>query len=93
MPHENKGHAKILYLHYINFGDNPADDPPGAPSNGDLNYDGRVDGTDYVVWALAYQNAQAALAVPEPQTLSLAWGAGTCLVLSVTARRRRRRVN
>ncbi|MEZ6070467.1 MAG: hypothetical protein R3C10_09390 [Pirellulales bacterium] len=56
----------------INFGDNPADDPPGAPSNGDLNYDGRVDGTDYIVWALAYQKAQGSITVPEPSSFWLA---------------------
>ena len=35
----------------LNFGDDPADDPPGSPLNGDYNDDGRVDGLDYVLWA------------------------------------------
>ena len=57
-----------------NFGDSPADDPPGSPENGDFNDDGIVDGLDYLVWAGNF-GAGSATAVPEPASwLLLALG-------------------
>ncbi|MCA9102075.1 MAG: PQQ-dependent sugar dehydrogenase, partial [Planctomycetales bacterium] len=32
------------------FGDNPAQNPPGSPANGDYDKNGVVDGLDYVYW-------------------------------------------
>jgi hypothetical protein len=71
----------------LNFGDNPAEDPPGPPTNGDYNLDGRVDGLDYFVWVESYLNTNSA-AVPEPSSLSLALLA-VALVAGRYGRRRR----
>ena len=71
-----------------NFGDNPADDPPGAPENGDFNGDGVVDGLDYLAWAGNYgMGPNDAVVVPEPGSCVMLGLAITCL-----AGRRRRRV-
>ena len=57
-----------------NFGDNPADTPPGSPENGDFNDDGVVNGLDYLVWAGNF-GAGGATVVPEPASwLLLAFG-------------------
>jgi hypothetical protein len=39
----------------VNFADDPAGDPPGAPLNGDYNDDGVVDALDYDVWAMHFE--------------------------------------
>jgi hypothetical protein len=74
-----------------NYGDDPADDPPGSPGNGDYNDDDIVDGVDYLVWAANYGTGFVT-AVPEPSALLLGlwgllalWGAATPLM----GRRRR----
>jgi hypothetical protein len=54
-----------------NYGDNPANDPPGSPGNGDYNDDGTVDGLDYLSWASNY-GAGSATAVPEPAACATA---------------------
>jgi hypothetical protein len=52
-----------------NFGDDPADDPPGTPENGDYNNDGKVDGLDYLLWAGQFGAGTAVVAsVPAAQT-------------------------
>jgi hypothetical protein len=69
-----------------NFGDDPADDPPGSPGNGDFDDDGNVDGLDYLAWAGNYGTHTSSVAVPEPGTWGLLlWGLTT-----LAARRRRR---
>ncbi|MEZ6074055.1 MAG: choice-of-anchor Q domain-containing protein [Pirellulales bacterium] len=50
------------------YSDNPADDPPGSPQNGDYNNDGKVDGLDYLLWASQYN--QGVSVVPAIQTAS-----------------------
>jgi sugar lactone lactonase YvrE len=65
---------------------------PRGARDGDFNRDGVVDGADYTLWADNFQPvATAAIAVPEPATLSLliAACAGYCLH-AVSARRRRK---
>ncbi|MCA9100604.1 MAG: hypothetical protein KDA63_05630 [Planctomycetales bacterium] len=65
------------------FGDDPAEDPPGAPANGDLNFDGVVDGLDYLEWASNFgQGPNDALAVPEPAAALFAWGGLMVVVFS-----------
>jgi hypothetical protein len=55
-----------------NFGDNPADDPPGSPFNGDFNCDLVVDGLDYLIWAFYFGTGpNDAVAVPEPGACAL----------------------
>ena len=76
LPGDGNGDGVVDGLDYIiwatNFGDDPADDPPGSPGNGDFNDDGIVDGVDYVTWAMSYNGGTAtATAVPEPSTLAL----------------------
>jgi hypothetical protein len=58
------------YLLWANFfGDDPAQDPPGAPANGDYNEDGMVDGADYLVWVEHYgAGAAASIATVAGQT-------------------------
>lgn len=73
-----------------NFGDDPADDPPGWPANGDFNDNGRVDGFDYIIWAEAFFSPQSA-AIPEPSSLALALMA-TALTASLQRRRRAARL-
>ena len=48
--------GKVDGLDYLvwaeNFGDDPADDPPGSPENGDFNDDGVVNGSRLsLAWA------------------------------------------
>ncbi|MEZ6072202.1 MAG: DUF1559 domain-containing protein [Pirellulales bacterium] len=76
-PGDGNGDGKVDGLDYLlwaeNFGDNPADDPPGSPANGDFDDDGKVDGIDYLVWASHFgQGSNDAVAVPEPATYLLA---------------------
>ena len=62
-----------------NFGEDPADNPPGSPKNGDFNADGLVDGLDYLAWAGNFGASVTASAVPEPGGLVLL-GIGTTLL-------------
>jgi hypothetical protein len=85
------GDGKVDGYDYLvwagNYGDNPADDPPGSPGNGDYNDDGVVDGHDYLVWASNYgQGPNDGVAVPEPGACGLVI-MGTVMLLS---RRRKR---
>jgi hypothetical protein len=66
--------GKVDGLDYLrwaaNYGDDPADDPPGTPQNGDYNNDGKVDGLDYLLWAGHYGEGLAVVAsVPGAATL------------------------
>ena len=68
-----------------NFGDNPADDPPGSPFNGDFNCDLVVDGLEYLIWATYFGTGpNDAVPVPEP-------GAYALLVMGMVALSSRRR--
>jgi hypothetical protein len=73
-PGDANGDGWVDGLDYLiwagNFGDDPADDPPGSPGNGDFDDDGNVDGLDYLLWAgnFGQHNATAA---PEPNTVGL----------------------
>ena len=49
------------------FGDDPAQDPPGSPENGDYNNDGVVNGLDYLIWAGQF-GAGTAVAANTPAT-------------------------
>jgi hypothetical protein len=76
-PGDGNDDGKVDGLDYLlwasNFGDNPADDPPGSPGNGDYNNDGMVSGLDYLLWAGHFgQGPLDATAVPEP---------GSCVLL------------
>lgn len=53
------------------FGDNPAEDPPGSPGNGDYDDNGVVDGLDYLVWAANFGTHAPSTTVPEPSTVGL----------------------
>jgi hypothetical protein len=89
-PGDANGDGKVDGLDYVawaeNYGDDPANDPPGAPGN--FNDDGIVDGLDYITWAINYgQGPNDGVAVPEPGALSLLLtGMGGLIV----GRRRRR---
>ena len=90
--------GKVDPLDYLlwagNFGDDPSDDPPGAPANGDFNNDGRVNGLDYVLWAGNYgQGPIIAETVPEPTTLCLAMTGVFSALASAQGKRDRRRVS
>jgi hypothetical protein len=89
LPGDGNGDGKVDGHDYLiwagNYGDNPADDPPGSPGNGDFNNDGLVDGNDYLTWAENYGAGNVTTTVPEP---------GTCVLLAlgmtaILARRRR----
>jgi hypothetical protein len=89
-PGDGNGDGHIDGIDYLlwagNFGDNPADDPPGSPGNGDYDDNGMVDGLDYLVWAGSYNmGPNDAAAVPEPGTLALIIAGLLCVV---TRRRR-----
>ncbi|MCA9100396.1 MAG: PEP-CTERM sorting domain-containing protein [Planctomycetales bacterium] len=70
-----------------NFGDDPAEDPPGSPYNGDLDDNGVVDGLDYLVWAENFGTGTTSQAVPEPAS----W-AGLAVALLIAGMHRRHRV-
>ncbi len=75
-PGDANGDGHIDGYDYLvwaaNFGDDPANDPPGSPANGDYNNDGVVDGLDYIAWASNFgQGPNDATAVPEPGALVL----------------------
>jgi probable HAF family extracellular repeat protein len=74
LPGDGNGDGVVDGQDYLlwaeNYGDYPADDPPGSPGNGDFNNDGAVDGMDYLTWAGNYTGG-ATTAVPEPSTLVL----------------------
>lgn len=56
----------------FNFGDDPADDPPGAPANGDFDYNGVVNSLDYLTWASNFGHGQNdGVAVPEPSCFAI----------------------
>jgi len=71
------------------YGDDPADNPPGPPSNGDYNADGRVDALDYFIWADSFVNTNSVTA-PEPSSLSLTL-LGVALTVGRRGRKRRTR--
>jgi hypothetical protein len=75
-PGDANGDGTVNGLDYLvwaaNFGDDPADDPPGSPGNGDFDNNGVVNGLDYLVWAANFEPAEAATAVPEPTSLTTA---------------------
>lgn len=72
-----------------NFGDGPADNPPGPPLNGDFNQDAVVNGLDYLVWASNFgQGPNDAVGVPEPSGWTL-WLIAATLVTGVPTCRRR----
>ena len=49
------------YLIWVSFfGDDPAQDPPGSPQNGDYNNDGVVNGLDLVLWASEFSPSEPA---------------------------------
>jgi enterochelin esterase-like enzyme len=89
LPGDANGDSVVDGLDYLiwaqNFGDDPANDPPGSPANGDLNDDGRVDGLDYVLWAGSY-GAGAAVSVPEPGLAGLLV-TGLAIVMLMPVRR------
>jgi hypothetical protein len=75
-PGDGNADDKVDGLDYLlwaaNFGDNPADDPPGSPFNGDFNCDLVVDGLDYLIWAFYFGTGpNDAVAVPEPGACAL----------------------
>jgi hypothetical protein len=94
-PGDANGDGHVDGLDYLiwagNYGDDPADDPPGSPGNGDYNNDNVVDGLDYLTWAGNYlQGPNDGVAVPEPGACALLvmgglmqlsrrckWGVGT----------------
>jgi hypothetical protein len=98
LPGDGNGDGEIDGADYLiwatNYGDNPADEPPGSPANGDFNDDGIVDGDDYLLWAGGYSvDAPAVTAfagvsnivadnVPEPSTLLLAVMAMTSALIT-----------
>jgi hypothetical protein len=76
-PGDGNGDGHIDGLDYLIwagfYGDDPAQDPPGAPANGDFNGDNVVSGLDYLVWAGNFgMGPNDSLAVPEPSTCVLA---------------------
>jgi hypothetical protein len=76
VPGDGNGDGHVGGVDYLlwaeNFGDNPADDPPGSPANGDYNNDGAVSGLDYLLWASNFgMGPLDAVAVPEPSGLGL----------------------
>lgn len=78
--------GKVDGLDYLiwadNYGDNPADIPPGSPENGDYDSNGVVDGLDYLAWAGNFGNGpNDATAVPEPGSFCLAVLAGVGLLM------------
>lgn len=92
-PGDGNGDGKVDGLDYLiwagNFGDDPADDPPGSPDNGDFNNDGKVDGLDYLTWAGNFgMGPNDASAVPEPAS-ALLLCLGACMFV---ARGRHRRL-
>jgi hypothetical protein len=71
-PGDGNGDGKDYLIWAGNFGDDPAQDPPGSPANGDFSDDGVVDGYDYLIWAINFgQGPNDGIAVPEPGSLSL----------------------
>jgi hypothetical protein len=75
-PGDGNGDGHVDGLDYLlwaaNYGDDPADDPPGSPGNGDYNDDDLVDGLDYLTWASHYLTGpNDASAVPEPSSSAL----------------------
>jgi autotransporter-associated beta strand protein len=75
-PGDANGDGHVDGLDYLiwagNYGDDPADDPPGSPANGDFNDDNVVNGPDYVLWASNYlQGPNDTVAVPEPAACAL----------------------
>jgi hypothetical protein len=75
-PGDGNGDGKIDGLDYLiwagNFGDDPAEDPPGPPDNGDFNGDGKVDGLDYLLWAGNFDmGPNDSVAVPEAASCAL----------------------
>jgi hypothetical protein len=85
-PGDANGDGKVDGLDYLvwaaNYGDDPADDPPGSPANGDFDDSGVVDGLDYLVWAGNFGNGpNDASAVPEPTAMVLVSVGGVLLIL------------
>jgi hypothetical protein len=77
------GHDYLVWAE--NFGDNPADDPPGSPFNGDFNDDGVVGGLDYLTWAANFgMGPNDVVAVPEPSSLGLLLAAAAAVAASCT---------
>ncbi|MCA9100828.1 MAG: dockerin type I domain-containing protein [Pirellulales bacterium] len=93
LPGDANGDGNVDGLDYLvwaeNFGDDPADDPPGSPANGDLNDDGVVDGLDYILWAGHFGESTNLTSVPEPALTTL----GTPLVVGWLVFGRRRRAS
>ena len=58
--------VSTTFVWAIHYDDDPVQDPPGSPMNGDYNGDGVVDGLDYIVWAINY--GAGVPAVPAAQT-------------------------
>ncbi|MCA9100428.1 MAG: hypothetical protein KDA63_04705 [Planctomycetales bacterium] len=72
------------------YGDNPAADPPGPPTNGDFNGDSVVDGLDYLVWAGHFrQGTLDSAAIPEPGGVSLLLVSGFLLAANTRLYTRR----
>ena len=76
VPGDGNGDGHVDGTDYLlwagNYGDNPADDPPGSPANGDFNGDGMVGALDYLLWAGNYGMGpldKDSDAIPEPNTL------------------------
>ena len=92
-PGDGNDDGKVDGLDYLiwaeNFGDNPADDPPGSPANGDFDGNGQVDGLDYIVWASHFgMGPEDAIAVPEPATWVSAVASFALAVSTIGPRRR-----
>jgi hypothetical protein len=96
LPGDANGDDMVDGLDYLiwaeNFGDDPADDPPGSPANGDLNDDNVVDGLDYLFWASNFGASTDGITVPEP-SLAVLCGPLALVVLGWRPSRPRRAGN